>query len=106
MFDPMNLNDMLADELIQRREDGYDVAALEEPVRQALEHGSIEERLRLLKSVENTSRREDWSYHEPSQLEEIKATLAQPVALPQLQLWRGRTGRSFAGSMVGALCGL
>jgi ADP-ribosylglycohydrolase len=86
MFDVMDLNDILGDELIQRREEGYDVAALEEPVRQVLEHGSIEERLRLLGLVEHTSRREDWSYKEPSQLDEIKATLVQPVPLPRLEL--------------------
>ena len=43
MHDVLDPAEMVSDELIQRRESGYDVAELEEVVRLAVESGSPEE---------------------------------------------------------------
>lgn len=86
MHDVLDLREILADELVQRREDGYDVAEVEEQVRQAIETGTNEERARVYDLLEQTTRRPDWPYQEPSTLEEIRALLPAAYTLPACTL--------------------
>ena len=71
MHDVLDVKDLLADEFVQRREAGYEVAELEGPIKNALANGTVSECERLLERLGKTSRRGDWSYKEPSTLEEI-----------------------------------
>ena len=82
MHDPLNVGDLVNDELRQRRESGYDVSALE--ARGAEAPSSDSERLEeLYLDLIRTRRRPDWAYAEPDTFEEILAALPalrQPVA--------------------------
>jgi ADP-ribosylglycohydrolase len=86
MHDVLNIRDILADELVQRGEEGYDVVVLEEPVQNALANGSDADCQQLLDRLEKAERRADWLYKEPSTLEEIKASLLPAPPLPNLDL--------------------
>ncbi len=74
MHDPLNVGDLVNDELTQRRESGYDVSALE--VRMAETSSSDSDRLEeLYLDLTRTRRRPDWAYAEPDTFEEILAAL-------------------------------
>lgn len=78
MHDVLNLRDILSDELIQRREEGYNVSSIEQQVRQVVENGSDSsdaECALLYDALNQTERQPDWPYHEPSTLPEIRAAL-------------------------------
>jgi hypothetical protein len=74
---------MLSDELAQRRESGYDVEGLEELINGALADHPEEELWRLLKLLEDTPRRPQWPYDEPSGLEKVRESLPKSPRLPQ-----------------------
>lgn len=86
VHDVLNLRDILCDELVQRREEGYDVSALEGQIEQAVTHESGATLSRLYDLLEQTQKRANWAYHEPSSLQEIRAVLPVAPALPSLQL--------------------
>ncbi len=86
MYNVLDLRDILLDELIQRREEGYDVTQLEEQVQQAITKGTDAERAHLYSLLEQTTRRPDWPYYEPSTLDEIRAVLPAAISLPPLTL--------------------
>lgn len=86
MHDVLDPAEMVADELTQRRESGYDVAELEDVVRRAVESGSADEMERAHARLERTSLRSDWPYEEPSTFDEIRSTLPPPGDLPSLTL--------------------
>jgi ADP-ribosylglycohydrolase len=85
MHDVVDLRDLVAGELAQRRESGYDVSGLQTAVEAALGDGSapLDE---LLDRLEQAPRLEDWPYEEPSQQEEILARLPEtPPTSPRLE---------------------
>lgn len=84
--DPLRLHDVVRDELEQRRASGHDVARVEGEVERALENGSGSALLRALWSVEQTQRRPDWPYREPSGWNEIRGQLPPAPDLPSLRL--------------------
>ena len=86
MHDVLNAGDMLADELVQRRESGYDVSAVEGSVQDALHAASPAEMERAHEALEATELRDDWPYVEPTALEDIQATLPPMPELPPLRL--------------------
>lgn len=109
MHDVLNLAEILGDELVQRREEGYDVAALEVPVRQAIADGDVAECARLYNKLDKLERRDDWSYEEPSTREAIDATLADsyplaPFTLSEEQL-RDRLLAAWLGRCAGCNLG-
>jgi hypothetical protein len=59
MHDALDLRDLVADELAQRRETGYEVAGLEAEVELALRDGAAPLGA-LLDRLEQVSRLEDW----------------------------------------------
>jgi len=86
LYDVLDVNDLLLDELAQRRESGHDVSSCDEPVRRAVEAGEPEAAERLLLAVEQSPLRTDWSYEEPSRLAEIEALRPAAPALPPFEL--------------------
>ena len=81
MHDPLNVADLVADELRQRRESGYDVSAVE--ARAAGTAATDLDRLEeLYVDIIDTSRRPDWVYQEPETLEEILAALPSHRSRP------------------------
>lgn len=86
MHDVLDPAEMVSDELIQRRESGYDVAELEEVVRLAIESGSPEEMDAAYTRLEDTSLRTDWHHEEPSTLDEIRQSLPTATEVPPSQL--------------------
>jgi ADP-ribosylglycohydrolase len=78
VHDPLDLRDILADELTQRLESGYLVAGLVEPIEAALRAatGPADPALeRLLEALEASARDPAWPYEEPEEAEAILAAL-------------------------------
>lgn len=83
MYDPLDLRDLVVDEFQQRKESGYQVEALEaavaeaagqgDPGQEEAGHGDARQLTALLDQIEQTTRRPDWSYREPTELAEIEA---------------------------------
>jgi hypothetical protein len=84
--DPLQLRDVLRDELEERRSSGHEIDGLEAAVEQAIANGSNSALLRALWSVEQTQQRADWPFREPSTWEEIHGQLPPAVELPPLRL--------------------
>jgi ADP-ribosylglycohydrolase len=107
--DPLNLRDVVRDELEERRTGGYDVAATEPEVERALEAGSNSALLRALWSVEQAKLAPGWPYREPSAWGEIHGQLPPapdlaPLALDDWALvqrlraaWQGRAAGRHLG---------
>jgi ADP-ribosylglycohydrolase len=110
MHDVLDLNDVLLDELTQRREAGFDVSGLEEDVHRALANGSSPTELEsLLRVVEGAPKRSDWPYEEPSTLAEINESLpheprAAVVRLDEATL-RDRLQAAWLGRCAGCNLG-
>lgn len=84
MHDAVDLRDLVAGELAQRRETGHEVSGLEAAVETALADGSVP-LVELLDRLERAPCAADWPYEEPSRLEEILARLPEtPSTPPQL----------------------
>ena len=65
MYDAVDLRDLVAGELAQRRETGHEVSGLEAAVEAAL--GGVPGPLaELLDRLQRAPRSEDWPYQEPS----------------------------------------
>jgi ADP-ribosylglycohydrolase len=102
VWDALDPAVMLACELSQRREAGFDVQPVESVVRSALDGGSPAEIEAALVGLERTSTLEDWSFREPSAFDEIEETLPVAPSIPPFTLndrelrdrllaaWRGR----------------
>lgn len=106
MYDPLLIEDLVRDELAERREDGYLVDAIATRTQAAALRGG-DAADAALAELEQASRREDWPYEEPSTLAEIEAACAGFAAEPDpgptdladrvLAGWLGRC----AGCMLG-----
>jgi ADP-ribosylglycohydrolase len=73
MYDPLDLRDLVVDEFQQRKESGYQVESLGAAVAEAAGHADSQQLTALLDALEQTSRRPDWNYREPTALAEIEA---------------------------------
>jgi ADP-ribosylglycohydrolase len=75
MLDALDLRELLGDELVQRKESGYDVFGLSAEVQAAVENpeSSPREIERLYNDLDGTHLRSGWAYEEPSALEDILA---------------------------------
>ncbi len=105
MFDVLSARNMLADEMVQRREDGYDVSAFEERVQHALKTGSEDECWQLVDALANTQRRADWPYEEPSTLADIEASLPAAPLLPTIRLDEAQLRDRLQGAWLGRCAG-
>jgi ADP-ribosylglycohydrolase len=71
MWDALDPAVMLGSELSQRREAGYEVAAVEPEILSAVDAGAPEDLERAYRLLEATEIRSDWPFEEPSSLEAI-----------------------------------
>jgi ADP-ribosylglycohydrolase len=101
VHDVLDLRDILADELAQRRESGFDVSDLEEAVRDAISDGSDERRSSLLDDLESRPLRSDWRYEEPSDWSGIEEATVRRTDLPP----PGTIGVDFRERLAGAWLG-
>jgi hypothetical protein len=110
MHDAVDLRDLVANELVQRRESGYEVAGLEAVVVAALADGSAPLG-ELLDRLEQAPRSAGWSYEEPSGWGEILAQLPEAAPTPPrldaarlrdrlLGAWLGRCAGCILGKPV------
>jgi ADP-ribosylglycohydrolase len=110
MHDAVDLRDLVANELVQRRESGYEVAGLEGVVVAALADGSAPLG-ELLDRLERAPRSAGWAYQEPSGWEEILSQLPAPAPTPPrldaarlrdrlLGAWLGRCAGCILGKPV------
>jgi ADP-ribosylglycohydrolase len=105
LHDVLDLADILADELAERREAGFEVADLEEAVRDAISGGSAKQQERLLEELESRPLRSDWEYDEPSDWSGIQAALPDGSAVPRLELEGGDLHDRLAGAWLGRCAG-
>jgi ADP-ribosylglycohydrolase len=73
-YDPLQPADLLHDEVVQRRESGYDVDAVVEQAN-ATDPDDRAAVLALVDGMADLERRSDWSFEEPDTLPEIRACL-------------------------------
>jgi ADP-ribosylglycohydrolase len=104
MHDVLDLRDILADELLQRRESGYEVDDLAGAVERATVDGSGTDRERLLEELERRPLRSDWSYEEPSDWSGIQAAIPQASAV-RLPEPGGDLRDRLAGAWLGRCAG-
>ena len=103
MHDAVDLRDLVANELVQRRESGYEVAGLEAVVVAALADGSAPLG-ELLDRLEQAPRSAGWSYEEPSGWGEILAQLPEAAPTP-LRLDAARLRDRLLGAWLGRCAG-
>jgi hypothetical protein len=103
--DPLDLQNVLRDELEQRRVSGYDISGVESEVGRALETGSSSAVLRALWRVEQTKRRAGWRYREPSTWEEIHGQLPPSPDLPRPRLDRWGLRDRLSAARLGRAAG-
>lgn len=111
MHAALNVQDLLAAELDQRAESGYDITAITEEISglggpDALGDGDAE---RLLDALDDTVRRPDWPYEEPDDLAEIKAAAdwpqSDPSAMPVDDAYAAAVLRAWTGRVAGNMLG-
>ncbi|HEY7042467.1 MAG TPA: ADP-ribosylglycohydrolase family protein [Nocardioidaceae bacterium] len=86
MWDALDPRVMVAEELVERRQAGFDVSGVEDVVRDALEDGSAEAIEQVYVALELTQLRPGWLFDEPSTLDEIRSALPDtPVVPPHRQ---------------------
>jgi ADP-ribosylglycohydrolase len=109
MHDVLDARHILADELAQRRESGYDVEGLEERINGALADHPEEDLWQLLELLGDAPHRPQWPYDEPSGLEKISESLPKSPQLPTLSLGeknlRDRVRAAWLGRCAGCTLG-
>jgi ADP-ribosylglycohydrolase len=104
-WDALGLRETLTEELAERREAGYDVAPVEEPVRAALDGGAPEEMERALARLEELPLRPDWPFEEPSTLDEIRRMRPAAPEVPPLSLGDAEFRDRLHGAWLGRCAG-
>ena len=96
---------MLADELTQRRESGFDVSDVEELIDAAVAAGDREGIEGAHLALEETELRPDWPYEEPTALDEIEAALPDPPNVPGMELTDAELRDRLLGAWLGRCAG-
>jgi ADP-ribosylglycohydrolase len=105
VHDVLDLGDILADELSQRRESGHEVDDLVERVQGAVADGTSAEREALLHELEGRPLRPDWEYVEPSDWESIQDTLPPSPDIPGPRAIEGELADRLTGAWLGRCAG-
>lgn len=107
-MEPTDLHALLADELAQRRESGYDVTPVQEQI-DAVPGGvsalSPAQARDLLDQLAQTVRSPDWPYHEPSSLPEIEAELPPAESLPRRRIGAAELRDKIEAAWLGRCAG-
>jgi ADP-ribosylglycohydrolase len=103
MHDPLLIGDLLADEVQQRIQSGYDVADIAHRLEQ-LDHPDERQLEELYLELTHTSQSAEWSYVEPDDLDTI--TAAWPAGdEPVLEVQRDRILGAWLGRIAGCNLG-
>ncbi len=111
MHAALNVGDLLAAELDQRAESGYDIARIRARVDasggpQRIDSATAD---RLLDALEDAVRRPDWPYQEPDTLTEIRSAADWPTAaaevVPLDDRYAAAVGRAWTGRVAGNMLG-
>jgi ADP-ribosylglycohydrolase len=102
-YDPLQAADLLHDEVLQRRESGYDVDAVIEQAN-ATDPGDRDAVLALVDGMAGLERRADWAFEEPDSLAEIEASLTSRPR-PSTGSGRGSRGDRLADQIQAAWLG-
>ena len=105
MHDVLDPVTMLADELTQRRESGYDVSAVAELIGEALAAGDPDAIEDAHLELEQTELRPDWIYREPTDRHEIEATRPAPPDVPDCRLTDQELRDRLLGAWLGRCAG-
>ena len=104
-YDALVPTDLLADEVAQRRESGYDV---DDIVRAAnsTDPGDRDAVLTLVDAMQHTPRRFDWAYDEPETLDDIR-TLATSASTARVdnRSYVDRVSAAWLGRIAGCIVG-
>ena len=108
-FDALDLRELLGDEVVERKQSGYELDGLAGEVQATLEDpgAPLAKVQQLYDELDHTRLRSDWAYEEPSQLEEIGA--ASPGAAdhdqPPAGTLRDRVHAAWLGRCAGCNLG-
>jgi ADP-ribosylglycohydrolase len=105
MWDALDPRVMIGEELIERRQAGYDVSAVEDAVGAVLDSGSAEEIEQVYVALEQTQLRSDWPFDEPSALDEIRRALPDAPPMPPLRLSDDELRDRLLGAWLGRCIG-
>jgi ADP-ribosylglycohydrolase len=105
MTDLMDAAELLAHELVQRRESGYDVSGIDDEVRAAVSNGSAPEIERAYSLLERADLRPDWAFDEPSTLSEIEGALPPQPTIPRATPSEAELGERLLGAWLGRCAG-
>jgi ADP-ribosylglycohydrolase len=105
MLNVSDLGDILAGELVERRESGFDVDDLAQTIASAVATGSDAEREMLLGELERRPLRPDWQYEEPSTWSGIQAALPVAANLPVQDIDDADLRDRLAGAWLGRCAG-
>lgn len=105
-YDPLNPQDLLRDEIQQRRETGYDVDAVVERAN-ATDADNRLAVLALVDELAETERTGDWGYVEPDGLEAIEASLVElpPAKTPDPLTLEDKIHAAWLGRVAGCNIG-
>lgn len=102
MHDPLDLRDMLADEIVQRRESGHLVEDVAPDVVAAANDAELR---RLIAIVEAAPRDPGWAFREPSELDAIEAEQPAPPSRAPLALDEAGLRERILGAWLGRCAG-
>jgi ADP-ribosylglycohydrolase len=105
MHDVLDPATMLADELTQRRESGYDVSAVTEQIDEALRSGEVDAIARAHRALEETELRPGWWYEEPTAFDEIQRVLPETPDISPFRLTEDEFRDRLLGAWLGRCAG-
>jgi len=98
------LEQIVKDEIVQRKEEGYDVAEIEKRFLKT-EKRSVSQLNRFSKALENSLPRPDFVYREPSELQEIKAQRHRAFEKVEITLSESELYDKIYGGWLGRCAG-
>jgi ADP-ribosylglycohydrolase len=108
-FDALDLRELLGDEVVERKESGYELDGLAAEVQATLEDpgAPLEKVQHLYDELDHTHLRSGWAYEEPSLLEEIVAASpgADDGGRPPARALRDRVHAAWLGRCAGCNLG-
>ena len=101
-YDPLNPRDLLADEVRQRQESGFEISGLIAEAN-AIDPYDDARVLELVDRAAESVRGSGWRFEEPDDLDEIRSTI--PVLPPALRTDRNRAAEQVHAAWLGRVAG-